>query len=229
MKEIPILMKGEMVLAILEGRKTQTRRIITSRTHPAIQEALTQCIDLTEKDGVWQLYGDAPTNYGGETQMNEWRFDLPCPYGKKEDSLWVRETFLVGTDGRPVFRAGIENTCPSDWKWKPSIFMLRRYCRVLLEITDIRVERLQDITAEDAKAEGVTSKDCSILIGEDSKGNIKPVGSCEFVPGQPFSAEPLFHTERAAYATLWQSINGKTQPWEINPWVWVVEFKRVES
>ena len=184
MKERPILFSGEMVRAILEGRKTQTRRIV--------------------KDGT----------------PDDWN---ACPYGVIGDRLWVRETwrlwdvlenYVGGQNTATVqYKAGplgsdrvltvsdeqrgnlsnLEND-----RWRPSIFMPRWASRITLEITGVRVERLQEITEKDALAEGVgyaITRDCKV---------------------------PQF-------ARLWDQINGKHAPWESNPWVWVVEFKRVSN
>lgn len=207
MKERPILFSGAMVRAILEGRKTVTRRVVKQQP----------------------VGGDTPSDL---------TVKMRCPYGQPGDRLWVRETWAdVNMCGAPAlaYRAdedvrdlmqgsqfldddGAFNYQDERWKkylfcdwyadlhlvrWRPSIHMPRWACRILLEITEVRVERLQDITEQQALAEGVAS--CAQDLDPDGNG---------YSPGELFSI-------------LWSSING-TDSWNANPWVWVVEFKRVE-
>ncbi|WP_165856768.1 hypothetical protein [Marinobacter sp. JSM 1782161] len=200
-KERPILMNGEMVRAVLEGRKTQTRRIL--------------------KPQPWEEYGSllgpsmyAPTVidqhgcehpglevYGAYTEDGE--FAVKCPYGKPGDRLWVREAFrsrrVDNLPGDVAYRADHPGakTVPNSYghSWKPSIHMPRWASRITLEITDVRVERLQDITESDCDAEGLA----------------------------PFEMEMIPH-----FKLLWESINGAGS-WDANPWVWVIEFRRVEQ
>ena len=175
MKERPILFKGEMVRAIMEGRKTQTRRIAKSDK---------------------------------------------CPYGKIGDRLWVRESFRLSTwddcscyemcsckIGAPMYSADFNGD--KDWgPWKPSIHMPRSASRINLEIKNIKVERLQDITEKDAQAEGIYWD------------NFCPSGVLSgWCPG-------AFDSPIEAFVDLWQSINGP-ESWSENPFVWVVEFKTV--
>ena len=172
MKERPIIFNTEMVKAILEGRKTQTRRVIKPQPSGIIL--------------VWEH----------------------CPYGQVGDRLWVRETWNAGHDGQslPVFKAGLSADLTKEleadelWSgWKPSIHMPRWASRITLEITEIRVERLQEITEEDAKAEGCVKQIKDGLI---------------------------FDSAIHEYSWLWDSLNAK-YPWESNPWVWVISFKGV--
>lgn len=186
-REKPILFSAPMVSAILDGRKTQTRRIIKDTGLYAIEERF----------------------HGKETSERERRnLATQCKYGQPGDWLWVKETHQAHPIyGSPVYRAdyllqnGRYGPNPVDaecWPWKPSIFMPRRLSRITLEITDVRVERLQDISEEDAIAEGIEgSGDC---------------GSIGF--------------GRWAYRKLWESINGKGS-WDANPWVWAITFKRI--
>ena len=177
-KERPILFSGEMVRAILEGRKTQTRRVISKQ--PLAGENVRY-----NADNGYVLYGP-----------EFMRQFVKCPYGQPSDRLWVRESWAL--DGsRVVYMADLSRSGQAWVKWKPSIHMRREYSRINLEITGVRVERLQDIKNKDAIAEGV-SYDVS-----------KPQGS------------PV-----ARYQTLWEKINGG-ESWDANPWVWVVEFKRI--
>lgn len=194
MNEKPILFSGPMVRAILAGKKTQTRRIIRADLgDPEFWEP--------KRPGAWD-YWDATTN------QTEERYS---PYGEPGDRLWVRETWtrieVDGGDHEVLYRADDgEDLVPGAdrvWNWKPSIFMPRAASRISLEVTNLRVERLQAITEEDAKAEGVGVENCGV--GEDG-GPIK--------------------SHRTAYARLWDTINGDRGLWAENPWVWVVEFKR---
>ena len=202
MKERPILFSGEMVRAILDGRKTMTRRVATKIKAPKA---------WTMPNGIDSFWNVNPC----------WR-ETPgelCPYGKPGDRLWVREAFAVGLSNQEgiAYRAtskwyDFEDGTPESFKeikWKPSIFMPRRYSRITLEITNIHVERLQYISEEDAKREGVESNfdEGVVYYGPLNKGHADA---------------------RIAFSWLWDSINAKRgYSWESNPWVWVVEFKRV--
>ncbi|MBH2906401.1 hypothetical protein I5Q42_05080 [Serratia marcescens] len=227
MKERPVIFNGEMVRAILDGRKTQTRRVMKPQPEPCYRgghwwpsNAFKTMLHIEEQmqngAGGWGgLAGDA------------------CPFGQVGDRLWVRETFAI---------LGNEDGCPIDWDgnlikgdekhaariykascwqepgnyglwsipdrdtqyegaWRPSIHMPRWASRITLEITAVRVERLNDISEEDAKAEGVKAGVC---------------------PGH----EHMMH--QVAFSELWQSIYGE-ESWRANPWVWVIEFKQVSA
>lgn len=216
MKERGILMFGPNVKPTMDGSKTHTRRTLKIQPGSNVQE-----IDQISP-GVFRISGDNPTNYDGNVQMNDWSFDVKCPYGAAGDRLWVRETFAhVGNldPGFLVFRAtypddlpaNVENIPPaSKVRWTPSIFMRRKYSRILLEITEVRVERLQDISEEDAKAEG-----CSI----DQDPYWTPSYSDPDSGGDPSYIK--------SYQWLWESINGAGS-WELNPYVWVIVFKRIK-
>lgn len=180
-----------MVQAILEGRKTQTRRIIKKQPHGA---------------GEWILQGIS------------WLFPnvcpyikLKCPYGQPGDILWVRETWL--DDPRGSFDG--ESSCyyykanmpdPNIWNgyWRPSIFMPKEACRIRLEVIDVRVEGLNDISEEDAIAEGITLPNYA----EEAITDVHYPDPSEI------------------YALLWESINGKGS-WGNNPFVWVITFKKL--
>jgi len=201
-KEKPILFNGPMVRAILSGQKTVTRR-------PVKGMALQWLADGFEPGFVAN-----PDN-------------AMCPYGQPGERLWVRESFTdlrgTGIEHRPdpagplqryAFAADSPPGSHSDEvrkdygiKWKPSIHMPRSACRILLEITAVRVERLQDISEEQARAEGITDGGCH------NCGNHEPCG-CECPT--PSAVDSFVH--------LWNSTGGD---WDANPWVWVVEFKRV--
>lgn len=221
MAERPILFSTPMVKAILEGRKTQTRRVVTPRPDngPEDWDNATELEcglywpTVIDKDGESQpadkqIFG--AWNCGGDA----WRF----PYGQVGDRLWVRETFYVQPDiytahtPSPIhYKTDGHTECLEDYIIKPSIFMPRWASRILLEITAIRVERVQDISGEDCEAEGIQSD-----IDADD---------------WDFATQAIKEMElQRAYARLWNSINAKRgYSWESNPWVWAIEFKKLEG
>lgn len=222
MKERPILFSAPMVLAILAGKKTQTRRIV--KPSPGRQsEWLTESLLNSVPHGVmakggWQMHHPrAGTVFQGvkveEDSPLGW---IRSPYGEKGDQLWVREAFTLH-NGEPVFRAdnsdkrgnmvGDVAHATSPIKWKPSIHMPRAASRIQLEITDIRVERLKDISEADAKAEGVNELD-----------SVAPIGNAV--------NPPVVIDHRIGFERLWKQING-ADSWDKNPWVWVVEFRKI--
>lgn len=188
MNSKPILFSTPMVEAILEGRKSQTRRIM--KTQPP--EQLKPC-----GTGKWYWAVD-PSNLR-DTYYK-------CPYGQIGDGLWVREAWnhcirvnsqtweKVGAQF--VYKADIKNIIPGHDKFKPSIHMPFSACRIFLEITDIRVERLQEIPLSDVAKEGCTNT----------------------------FMDPNIDT----FKSLWESINGPDS-WQANPFVWVIEFRRIEQ
>jgi hypothetical protein len=196
MKCRPILFSAPMVRAILDGSKTQTRRVVKTRVENASRVG---------KRGA-QAHIESPE------ALNH------CPYGQPGDRLWVRETFgQVGENGRYVYCAnpaddyqwGAGKPSQGGFRWRPSIHMPRVASRITLEITDVRVERLQDISEEDARAEGITDGGCTEC------GEHEPCGCANPSPDA-----------RDAFCWLWQSING-ADSWSENPWVWVISFRRV--
>ena len=201
MKEGPILFSGPMVRAILEDRKTQTRRVLTPQPATSWMEGIQVPLDWSQyyKGGKKHLWIPYPEDIHKE---------IICRYGAPGDRLWVRETFCqpVYAGGKPTvtsYRATdpLPNT---RIKWKPSIFMPRSASRITLEIKGIRVERLQDISEEDAKAEGVAT----------AIAGVSPSG--------------LTRTYRTGFVGGWNHINAKRGfGWDVNPWVWVIEFQRV--
>ena len=220
--EKPILFSGEMVRAILEGWKIQTRRILkpqpTNENIAIIDRKLADDSDLYM---TWLNNSDGGIDQDFNAEY--WK----CPYGKEKDLLWVRETFAIidnrefGGKRYPQYRADRPNDpYPGDWpeeeakgnpdapKWKPSIFMPKKYARIWLEITNVRVEKLQDIKMKDCAAEGVED-----FLHGGYDFNTQNDGSC------------LRHN----FHRLWDSINGKKHPWSSNPWVWVVAFKGIEK
>lgn len=203
MRERPILFSGEMVRAILAGRKTQTRRVI--KPQPS---------NMDEWSGMGEFIDG---RYGFQNAVGN---DYFCPLGKPGDRLWVRETW-----GMSVRRDGAGGTgefithkaddpdaiycsaaCGTNIpiKWHPSIHMPRWASRITLEITDVRVERVQEISIDDIRSEGVMQR--------------FPKVNDQFTPG----------ILRVQFMNLWNSMYSKRgYGWESNPWVWVVSFKVV--
>ena len=196
MKSRPILFSGPMVRALLDGSKTQTRRAWRDQPPPGVRVAY------------------AP----GQTK---------CPYGQPGDQLWVREAWGLHAYGddtdwhkETVTSQDLDDNIiayRADWgplqqscHWRPSIHMPRAISRITLEITDLRVERLRDISEADALAEGVTPY---------------PNHPGRFLSGHRPGLN--FPSAVAAYRDLWEAINGPGT-WDANPWVWVVEFRRIK-
>ncbi len=234
-KERPILFSGPMVRALLSGAKTQTRRVVKP------QPEHSQVYDWKGRrlyDGearVWCWSGHV-----AEDSWHEITEALAphCPYGQPGDRLWVRETWGVDdermkegiprvrpewvTEHDPVlYRADGEccaqiPECACGWTkfrlWRPSIHMPRWASRLTLEITGVRVERVQDISEEDARAEGV-----------EPCGGFMASAGCWTNYGSDGSS---FSTARESFFSLWERING-AESLAANSWVWVVEFRRV--
>ncbi|WP_083492135.1 hypothetical protein, partial [Pseudomonas tremae] len=249
-KERPILFSAPMVRAILSGQKTVTRRAVKATKAHADGFMM-----LDHGNGWWpyNAFGDFTSDHEGM------EYPIACPYGKPGDRLWVRESWQdvhpvqvaggrytqqgrAGIPGPPgvtyqtIYRAdgpypkiyhshhhpyrtlqpdhdhGMNSPAQSGYTgWTPSIHMPRWASRILLEITDVRVERLQDISEDQARAEGVR------LYTDHAK-----LGEWWHVDGiETYSADP-----RKSFELLWTSVGGD---WNANPWVWVVEFKRVKS
>ena len=205
------MFSAPMVRAILDGRKTVTRR--TMKVQPVLNGKLWQIYGAGWSDGVTSV----PAVPGHSLSTK-------CPYGQPGDRLWVRETFNRtnpgGESGVYYYRAdGRFPKCigggrfTSVESWKPSIHMHRAASRILLDVVAIRVERLQDIGEEQAIAEG-----CQALEG------CKWHTFEEAAAGVPMRD----HTALDAFESLWESINGE-ESWDANPWVWVVEFKRATA
>jgi len=210
MKERPILFSGAMVRALLAGTKTQTRRIL--KTQPSDGWALDNLGTITSKHAKQGRFG-AFLRRGVGTDFPQLDL-LPCPYGAPGDRLYVRESWnfeknAIGSvrdeDGPFEYAADGLKSMTVDDRWRPSIHMPRYASRILLEIVGVRVERLIDCSVADAIEEGVftwwsETEQCA--------------------SGHP--APPVI------YRNLWESING-VGSWAANPWVWVVEFKRVSD
>jgi len=208
-KERPILFSGPMIKAILEGRKGVTRRVIDALTQP----------DEWRKFSEPALYSD-PLKYYFINDSGQ-IVSIQCPYGSAGDLLWVRETFGPGlgdnatpTLGYVAYRA--DGEYPARLKdthvWRPSIFMPRWASRITLKLIEVRVERLQDISEEDAIAEGITGP--------------HDVGYQAF--RIPCDSKPRYSSAKSAFTVLWDSINAKRgYGWDVNPWVFALRFERV--
>ncbi|NIJ84426.1 hypothetical protein FHY35_001381 [Xanthomonas arboricola] len=210
MRERPILFNGAMVRAILSGAKSQTRRVVKPQPpagHNFAGFTTYSTHRADEGKAVWAA---------GEVRaalIDAHR--VACPFGQPGDRLWVRETWAqpVPLDPGPTFyRADypacvpshFENVPPADSvRWTPSIHMPRKACRLVLEITEVRVERLQAISEADALAEGAME-----WAGEQS------------TPIRDLNAGD----ERIAFKALWESTGGD---WDANPWVWAISFRRL--
>ncbi|WP_320734051.1 hypothetical protein [Enterobacter kobei] len=205
MKERGMIFNGAMVRAILDGRKAQTRRPVK---FPHI-----------DKDAICELSGN---ELAGELSAGNYRNSR---HGKPGDRLWVRETWAEAGAGAPdlkLYRANYPDHVPShyenvppekDVRWKPSIHMPRWASRITLEITNVGVQRLQSISQNDAAREG--------LIKLPATGRY-----CLNHGDQYFGGAS--HDAREVYSWLWESIYGEGS-WQANPWVWVIEFKRIED
>lgn len=214
MKERPIIFNGEMVRALLDGRKTQTRRVM--KVQPTV---------IPSEREFGKPGNEIPFDAARTMVRNE-EMRVACPYGLRGDRLWVREAYQGPLFNFDQMEAHLEDTSKFErpefceyradggktpeyydaddnlrYGWKPSIHMPRWASRILLEITAVRVERLNDISEEDARAEGSTP----------SQHIITP-------------PEALY---RVGFSKLWRSIYGE-ESWGTNPWVWVIEFKPVE-
>ncbi|HBT6082859.1 TPA: hypothetical protein MCD18_004144 [Klebsiella quasipneumoniae] len=215
MTERGMIFNAEMVRAILDGRKTQTRRIMAPQPADDIERGIFPDPEaIGWKSSLRHKHGSTTAHF--------------CPYGKPGDRIWVRETFCpvddtqYGGEKWVDYRATpkFEASHPAGWdsapndaealKWRPSIHMPRWASRILLEITGVRVERLNSIHDVDAMREGIQ--------------NLTACSHSDFgIPGVVNAQHPV-----RAFQLLWESIYG-TDSWSTNPWVWVIEFKRVEG
>lgn len=217
-KERPILFSGAMVRALLAGTKTQTRRVVKPQPDTAHDSEPYWFI------GGYRVWGYRPAP---AVPLREGGNPLPCPYGQPGDRLWVRETWrgIVKTSAPwdDCTTYGVAHYVPDEDEcrrleyaatfgegakgWRPSIHMPRWASRITLEITRARVERLQDISKADAMAEGIV---------------LQPDG------GYGLADTTHYHSTdpRQSYFSLWEAINGDGSV-QANPWVWVVEFRRL--
>lgn len=227
----PILFSGPMIPPILQGLKTQTRRVM----NPQPDESFT--VDYLKNER---------RSYGWSWKRKEVYIDLAkaaafSPYGKPGDRLWVRESWCpvsdpfvgaceaVGYAADKDFRVVPEGSFkegwtvfnwekPEIWKFRPSIHMPRWASRFTLEIMIVRVERLQEISEEDAKAEGVAALTLDFT---DKQKDLWCRRSRQIDPKAKVA------NYRGAFAVIWDEINGDRAPWDSNPWVWVIEFRKL--
>lgn len=225
-KERPIRAYMHEVQAILAGRQSQLRRPIKPQPFGAGQIFVGRFNPLIEdRDGLLQL---GPEIFGAYDDFGEW--GVKCPYGRPGDRLWLKETFcdydpagFLGENKSSVcYRADGGGHCgagPYGLPWKPSIHMPRAASRILLETTRIRVERLQEISEEDAIAEGVLPQ-----VWHDEEAGGQPVTGYENYLPEGYVVLP---TAKESFASLIKSIYGPGF-WDRNDWMWVVDFKRIE-
>lgn len=239
MSEKSIIFSAEMIRAILDGRKTQTRRVM--KPQPV----------SVHKSGVY--HGDA-RHFIAHGNFSEHPTDrwIRCPYGKPGESVWVREAWRTYKSFDPYSASQIAEQClgagykrpwapieyrdggRTNWqrreeagRWRSPRFMPRWASRIALRITDVRVERLQDISEEDADAEGIELDVCDqALVARDYSRKDAWFQSWSDDEGYE-NYVPMDELGRASFRTLWDSINGKRAPWESNPWAWAISFERV--
>ena len=189
MTDRPILFSAEMVRAILHGRKTQTRRVVKLTADGHVQ--------APSKHLRWY-----PTDPGAIQA---------CRYGQAGDLLWVRETWARHASGVDYAADFAAVSRPQAGPWRPSIHMPRWASRITLRTTDIRVERLQDISEDDARAEGAMWHD----------------GGTYWHSGWSHDYSDVHADAYSSFARLWNKINGPGA-WDANPWVWAISFERVK-
>lgn len=195
-----------MVRAILDGRKAQTRRIAKAFNPPEFEADAVHEIAPGEFIG-WD--GPNPPEPIFTQKIYRPGDGVVCPYGIPGNRLWVREKWALQWNGTYQYAADDphDGFKPNNYtgRWRPSIHMPRVASRIILEITDVRVERLHDISRDDAKAEGATKA---------------------YLNKEGYYTAHEEGTYKEGFAAIWQSINGP-KSWEANPWVWVVKFKKI--
>lgn len=211
MKEHPIIFSTAMVQAIQEGRKTQTRRIVRE-----VNDLSNEDFGFTFRDIKYDR-----AIFDGMLPMV-----VKCPYGQRDDVLWVRESFCEGID-KYYFKADNHSAQPFTG-WKPSIHMPRTAARIFLKVESILVERVQEITEDDVYAEGVKYPVTSVEGRSDVVSPLVNVFALKYMPKEKESWKEENYA-RAEFAMLWDTINGKRAHWESNPWVWVVNFSLIEN
>jgi len=194
--EHPLIFSTEMVRAILTGEKTQTRRIIKPQPEQVRQ-------DILAKGGLSDNHGKV----------------IKIKY-QPGDRLWVRETYTLTGENKniPFYKTYALNeligTKYTDLKWKPSIFMPRKYARIWLEVVNVRVERVQEMNHQDTIDEGVSATELGAVMHEERIRHTQ---------------ENVIKYSRIIFAKLWDSMNARRGfGWHKNPWVWVIEFKKIQ-
>lgn len=212
MKERQIPFSAPMVRALLAGTKTQTRRMVKQQP----------------ERNDWGVLMWSTGRRGGVEAFGVQNLDVPpgviarCPYGQPGDKLWVREAWraptscdhlpprsIADSEGRRFVADEVTGPDPGYGRFRQGMFMPRWASRITLEVAAVRVERLQDISEADCRAEGITDGGCTAC------GMPEPCGCVAPAPDA-----------REAYCHLWQQLNG-AESWAANPWVWVVEFREV--
>jgi len=238
-KERPILFSGEMVRAILDGRKTQTRRVVKPQPVPAEKAEPGEVVWFGgELQRVRESRG-RNKRAAGHLNAHDWR-----PYGQPGDRLWVKETFRFTSEwddlppgdvpaGQDVWFEA-DGKHPMGWgdgRLRSSIHMPRWASRITLEIVGVRVERLKDISAKDCLAEGIDLPPIPVPAGTSVADAIKwaesrpqAVKAREWAGG--FDAGHC-QLVRVHYSELWDRINGAGS-WDANPWVWALTFRKVD-
>jgi hypothetical protein len=227
MNERPILFSTPMIQAILGGEKTQTRRIIKTKIPIKDNWVFWSATDQVDRSITGKHYFADPKEVCNKIGENCTEY-FTARYGYAADQLWCRESFVPNydDDGNPAYKANWNKTAaeliPAP-KWKPSIHMPRNISRIQLEITDLKVERVQDITEEDAMKEGMRI-DC--YKSNNGRAAIPLVRiSGKFLPkdyGDPYKYKSYF-------AALWDELNKKRgYGWETNPFVWIITFRRIK-
>ena len=207
----PILFNTEMVRAILDGRKTCTRRVIKPQPDEKHTYPFGFVTDSTEKKEVG-CFGFAANEYGGSIQY------VKPPYRYAPgDILYVRETWKKAPKGYYYYEDWQRNDIADVTKWKPSIYMPKEAARIWLKVTDVRVERLQEITDNECIKEGIypsNCRDCNDIFG------------CDVCPDEGYD-------EVDKFVEVWNSTIKKSDlnryGWDANPWVWVISFERCEK
>lgn len=213
-RERPILFSGAMVRAILDGNKTQTRRVVKLQP-PANTLYVIRYHHPDPRVHYWA---------GDSGSLLDWVY--PCPQGEVGDRLYVRETWQHSNHPLGPYDSDCEVFYRADYlddplgpdlersadgirrQWRPSIHMPRAASRIVLEVTGVRVERLQDISEDDAIAEGIDGPLCAAAVGT-----------------APYKHK-LLPAAIHGYSALWERLNGPGS-WHANPWVWVIEFRRI--
>lgn len=210
-----IIFSGQMVRAIIDGRKSVTRRVVTLFGGPDLI-AKARCLS----GDLWRFEGHEQIQRPHLFDNDRTFLDRKCPYGVPGDRLWVRETWAAphSFDGEPprsLMLARIHYAATEErggLLWRPSIFMPRWASRLTLEVVSVRVERLQEISAADAIAEGLVTWSDPPRV---------PTVHYGIEHADVWETDPC-----KAFARGWDTINGKRAPWASNPWVWRIEFRR---